>query len=456
MKRTRVSALLLLFLLIGRSAFAHRIDEYLQATLFSLEAGQVRGSMRLVPGVVVAPALIAGIDLNADGALSTAEERAYAERVLADLSIVLDGRNVSPKLLSYGFPTRTEMSGGLGEIHIEYAIALPADSTGNALLVTNHHLSRTSVYLMNVTVPEDTTFHILAQKRNEQQSSYELDFQQASVSVPGSHAHFAAFQAWLSGVQFSPLFHLGMRHIAQGTDHLLFLLTLLQPAPLVLSGRRWSGPAGVRESLRHILSIVTAFTIGHSITLTAAALGMVRVPSRPVEVLVAVSIFVSALHALRPIVPGRESYIAVFFGLVHGLAFAATLDRLALGKWERLAGILSFNLGIETMQLLVVAAILPSLILLSTTAAYSMLRIGGALFATTASLAWIFQRLFGIALHVDAVVDGLAHHAVWITIAMFLASLISKLAMKTRAGPYIETSRVSGGDALKGVGWSQQ
>jgi hypothetical protein len=73
------------------------------------------------------------------------------------------------------------------------------------------------------------------------------------------------------------------------------------------------------------------------------ALGIVRVPERPIEVLIAASILVSAVHAFRPIFPGREAWIAAFFGLIHGLAFAATLDRLGLGRWEHLA----FNLGIE-------------------------------------------------------------------------------------------------------------
>jgi len=77
-------------------------------------------------------------------------------------------------------------------------------------------------------------------------------------------------------------------------------------------------------------------------------------------VLIAVSILVSAVHALRPLFPGREARIAAFFGLIHGLAFASTLGELGLGRWERLAGILAFNLGIETMQLVVVAATLPS------------------------------------------------------------------------------------------------
>lgn len=61
---------------------------------------------------------------------------------------------------------------------------------------------------------------------------------------------------------------------------------------------------------------------------------------------------------------------------MHGLAFAATLQNLGLGWWERVVSILGFNLGIETMQLIVVCAAMPSLVLLSRTHAYSLLRIG--------------------------------------------------------------------------------
>ena len=139
--------------------------------------------------------------------------------------------------------------------------------------------------------------------------------------------------------------------------------------------------------------------------------------------LIAVSILVSAAHALRPLFPGREAGIAGFFGLIHGLAFATTLGQLGLGRWERIASILGFNMGIETMQLLVVAATLPSLVLLSRTRAYSTLRIGGALFAGFASLGWMTERLLDVHNSVDLVVDSVAHHAVWIAGVLFLISL---------------------------------
>src|SRR6201999_1656522 len=101
---------------------------------------------------------------------------------------------------------------------------------------------------------------------------------------------------------------------------------LLLPAPLVALAGRWRGRATMRRSLVHILGIVTAFTLGHSLTLALSGFGLVRLPSRPVEVLIAISILVSAIHAMRPLFPGREALIAASFGLVHGLAFASALN----------------------------------------------------------------------------------------------------------------------------------
>jgi hypothetical protein len=168
------------------------------------------------------------------------------------------------------------------------------------------------------------------------------------------------------------------------------------------------------------------------LTLSLAALGTVTVPSHPTEVLIAVSILVSAVHAFRPIFPGKEAWIAAFFGLIHGLAFAATLDRLVLGRWERVAGILSFNLGIETMQLLVVVSILPSLIVMSRTGAYSAFRIGGAILSGVASAGWIVERLFGVNAGVDTIVNAFAQHSVLIAVSLSLLSVALRLLPNLR------------------------
>ncbi len=229
---------------------------------------------------------------------------------------------------------------------------------------------------------------------------------------------------WWRG--FESLFKLGMRHIAEGTDHLLFLLVLLLPAPLFVLHARWASYSGIRPCLWRIGKVVTAFTAGHSITLASGAMDLFHVPSRPIEALIAASILVSAVHALRPLFPGREAVIAGCFGLVHGLAFATTLAGLGLGRWERAAGIFGFNAGIEAMQLVVVAAALPSLILLSRTRLYTAIRITGALFAGAAATGWIAQRLWNVPNPVDPLVMAIAERAAWVAIGLTSLGFVAR------------------------------
>ena len=223
---------------------------------------------------------------------------------------------------------------------------------------------------------------------------------------------------------FKAMVELGIRHIAEGTDHLLFLLVLLLPAPLLVTSGRWSRFGGVRYSLRRLLLIVTAFTLGHSLTLLLGALGWVRLPAQPVEVLIAVSILVSAIHAVRPVFPGRETWVAAGFGLVHGLAFAGTLINLHLDAGPMALSILGFNLGIELMQVGIIALVVPWLILLSQTSYYSGLRRAGAGFAAVAATAWVVERLSGEPNAVTVLVGQVARQAWWLLAGLALFALI--------------------------------
>ncbi|RYZ48159.1 MAG: HupE/UreJ family protein, partial [Proteobacteria bacterium] len=115
------------------------------------------------------------------------------------------------------------------------------------------------------------------------------------------------------------IFRLGMSHIAEGTDHLLFLFTLLLPAGLMISARRrWGERGSARQTTIEIAKIVTAFTLGHSITLLAGTLGIATLPTQFVESMIAASVLISAAHAVYPIFPGKEALIALMFGLIHG------------------------------------------------------------------------------------------------------------------------------------------
>ena len=240
--------------------------------------------------------------------------------------------------------------------------------------------------------------------------------------------------SWWRGA--SSVFWLGTRHIAEGTDHLLFLLVLLLPAPLVASGGRWRERSPVTRSLRQIVSIVTAFTAGHSLTLLLAATGVVQVPSRPVEVLIAGSILVSAAHALRPLLPGREWLVAGGFGLIHGLAFASVLSEFGFDGKALALSVLSFNLGIEAMQLLVVALTMPWLLLLGRTRLYGPVRVAGASLAAVAAVAWGLERAWQVQNPVGAALDMALAHPVWP-----LASLIALAAGASLAERRTSTTR---------------
>ena len=192
--KTRLAAAAILFL-AGTPALAHRLDEYLQATLISVEKNRVQAQMTLTPGVAVYPIVLAKIDTDADGVISETERRAYAERVLADLSLAIDGHRLTPQLISLQFPTVDEMKEGLGEIQIEFSADLPRGGLDRKLIFENYHLSRIAAYQVNCLVPRDPDIRIVAQNRNYSQSHYELDYAEAGVSFSSSPLSFA----WWSG-----------------------------------------------------------------------------------------------------------------------------------------------------------------------------------------------------------------------------------------------------------------
>lgn len=140
---------------------------------------------------------------------------------------------------------------------------------------------------------------------------------------------------------------LGLEHIATSFDHLLFVLGLV----LLVRGRG-------------LVWTITAFTLGHSLTLSLAVLGLVRIPPAPVEVLIAASIFAVALELTRQDAGRGASRwrsphtLAFGFGLLHGLGFAGALTQVGLPAEEIPLALFSFNCGIEAGQLLFVGTLL--------------------------------------------------------------------------------------------------
>jgi hypothetical protein len=187
-----------ILLLIGPSAVAHRLDEYLQATLISVDQDRIQAQIRLTPGVVVLPIVLSAIDTNADGVISPAEQTTYAEQVLRDLSLALDGHRLGLRLVSSRFPTVEEMKDGLGEIQLEFEANAPPGGPRRRLVFENHHRSQVAAYLVNSLVPRPE-IRIEAQNRNYQQSFYQLDYQQA-CGRPGplSFAWLSWGNSWLA------------------------------------------------------------------------------------------------------------------------------------------------------------------------------------------------------------------------------------------------------------------
>jgi hypothetical protein len=160
---------------------------------------------------------------------------------------------------------------------------------------------------------------------------------------------------------------LGIAHIFTGYDHLAFLFALLAAARL----------ASLRRGLVDVARVVTAFTVAHSITLVAAGLDLVRLPSRIVEPAIALSIAAVAATNLfrtlrRPDADGddastatarRQAVVAFVFGLVHGFGFASVLRELELPREGLVATLLAFNVGVEIGQLAIVAVVAPALAL---------------------------------------------------------------------------------------------
>ncbi|MES2642840.1 MAG: HupE/UreJ family protein [Myxococcota bacterium] len=139
---------------------------------------------------------------------------------------------------------------------------------------------------------------------------------------------------------------LGVEHIWTGYDHLLFLLGLLLAA----------------SSLRSMLFIVTGFTIAHSITLSAAALGLVSLPSSLVEPAIAASIAYVGIENFWKPAPKRRVAVTFLLGLVHGFGFAGMLAELGLPRDALAIALLCFNGGVELGQAAVVAVALPLLL----------------------------------------------------------------------------------------------
>jgi hypothetical protein len=231
--------------------------------------------------------------------------------------------------------------------------------------------------------------------------TYQIDGRSGSAALDAANPSFSTAQTAYQ--RFGEFFLLGAEHLLSGIDHILFLLALI---------------AGSRR-LREIVLAATSFTLAHSVTFLLAALGLVDVPGRIVEPVIALSIAVVAGwhlwgiwrrgdHATDLETTGRGHLsldrrgwirlgVVFCFGLVHGLGFAGALGIDEAWSWTLLWSLLVFNVGIEVVQLAIVAAVFPLLFVLRRRAPKAGLWATGAVSAGVSimGLIWFVQRVTG-------------------------------------------------------------
>lgn len=181
----------------------------------------------------------------------------------------------------------------------------------------------------------------------------------------------------------------GALHIWEGYDHLAFLGLLLLGT---LLGRRRH--RDTRAATWAIAKIVTAFTIAHSVTLALATWGLIDLPTRAVELVIAASIAVTAIVNLHPRAPAMSLPLAFAFGLVHGLGFASALRGLDATVGNQLLSLAGFNIGVELGQLAIVLLSLPLLLAAARSTRWRQPALTvGSIALGSLGVAWFVERL---------------------------------------------------------------
>lgn len=321
-----------------------------------------------------------GLDADGDGAITWGELRArhaeLAAYALARLSLAADGR-----------PCATRVREQLVDAHSDgaYAVLRFAADCGAA------PQRRLEVGYRLFADLDPTHRGLVRVQHGGATASAVLGPERARLEVAlGETSRLA---------QFLDYAREGVWHIWIGIDHVLFLLSLLLPAVLVYGARAWAPAPRFAPVFWDVFRIVTAFTVAHSITLSVAALGLVALPSRLVESVIALSVVLAALNNLRPVVLARRWAVAFGFGLVHGFGFASVLADLGLPRDALVVSLVGFNLGVEAGQLAIVAVFLPAAFLARRHWAYRRLAFaGGSAAIALVAMAWMAERVFDLKL----------------------------------------------------------
>ena len=207
----------------------------------------------------------------------------------------------------------------------------------------------------------------------------------------------------------------GVRHIWIGTDHILFLVTLLLASVLlrrsetpavdsavegkansesmVAAKKTWVPVNGFGGAFWNILKIVTVFTVAHSITLALASLDIISLEGWIVESIIAFSIILVALNNIFPVFHDRSWIVLFTFGLFHGMGFASVMKDLPFRMGDLRQLLLSFNIGVELGQLAIVIGVFPLIFFLRKSKFYQpVFLVGGSLIICAIAVWWFYER----------------------------------------------------------------
>lgn len=357
-----------LLLILTYTVSAHQLStSYIIAEID--DTGRINGEWQLS---LTDLELAVGLDLNANGELTWGEVKSRQAEIASYLAenLLLSRANLSCNLhfevmerlqdhANEAFAV-TDFSGQCpisGDLAVEYSAIFSVDSSHEVVL--------------NITDGKHS--HSLVLDASTRKIT--IDLRQGS---------------WLT--TFKQFIYQGVIHIWIGIDHILFLLALLLPAVLERKAKRWQAIASVKTILTNTVWIVSAFTLAHSLTLTATAMGWLSPSSRWIELGIALSVLFAALNNIWPLVL-RLAWLTFAFGLLHGMGFAGVLGELGLPADQQLPSILAFNLGVEIGQLAILAILLPLLILLRNSKFYSRgIMPTGSLLIVIIAVRWSIER----------------------------------------------------------------
>jgi hydrogenase/urease accessory protein HupE len=280
--------------------------------------------------VSVPVSALSGVDDDGDGKLSAAELRRHQQdinRQFMQRFQLSMSKETARELNSWVLSPQT---GGGALVPMSYVVVLQAVQFSRSV---DELALRTDLF---GTGDGETKLSIRATREQLHGADTEL-----AVLDPLMRSHVFFRGLWST---FAQSVALGVEHILTGPDHLLFLLTIL------IGASGW----------RYWLSVITSFTLSHSITLSLSVCGILQAPARLVEPAIAASIVLMALHQLLQ--PGalRRWRIALVFacGLLHGMGLASALREIGLDPGHRLGTLAGFNLGVELGQFIFLSAVL--------------------------------------------------------------------------------------------------